>query len=215
MHWISAYRTQLNIGVLNLSWGPTSRQDPAIDPLNYAVQRLWQEGIVVVTAAGNSGPQVGTTVKPADDPLVVTAGAFDDKQNVDPADDSVRSRSSRGPTATGFAKPGPRRPRPVAHGHPPSGSHIEATCPKATVAPSYIRGSYTSDLRSIEASRVGADVEADCEPDGVVDLIRGEIDVRCEAWSPADWVGTRWTGDAGTGDAIVGAASSPPSGASR
>ena len=272
MHWISAYRTQFNIRVMNLSWGTASRQDPAIDPLNYAVQRLWQEGIVVVTAAGNSGPQAGTIVKPADDPLVVTAGAFDDKQNTDPADDSVPSWSSRGPTAAGLAKPDLVAPGRLLTATRSFGSHIEASYPKATLAPSYIRGSGTSEaaavtsgiaalllaerphltpdqvksvltrsgspmagpaataqgagrlrlgvarslaatdpgpatwqtptaggLGSIEASRAGANVETDCEPDGVVDLIRGEIDVRCEPWSPADWTATRWTGDAWTG----------------
>jgi hypothetical protein len=56
MHWVSAYKQQFNIRVMNLSWGTTSTQDPRVDPLNYAVQRLWQQGIVVVVAAGNSGP---------------------------------------------------------------------------------------------------------------------------------------------------------------
>src|SRR5687768_7930716 len=55
MHWVSAYKDQFNIRVMNLSWGTNSTADPATDPLNYAVQRLWNQGIVVVVAAGNSG----------------------------------------------------------------------------------------------------------------------------------------------------------------
>ncbi|HWH31196.1 MAG TPA: S8 family serine peptidase, partial [Egibacteraceae bacterium] len=81
MHWVSAYKHQFNIRVMNLSWGTKSTQDPKVDPLNYAVQRLWQLGIVVVVAAGNSGPGAGTIMKPADDPLVVSVGAYDEKGN--------------------------------------------------------------------------------------------------------------------------------------
>ncbi|HET9443642.1 MAG TPA: S8 family serine peptidase, partial [Acidimicrobiales bacterium] len=272
MHWVSAYRAQFNIRVMNLSWGTTSTQDPALDPLNYGVQRLWQEGIVVVVAAGNSGPQAGTVLKPGDDPVVVTVGAFDDKQNADPADDSIPSWSSRGPTAAGVAKPDLLAPGRFITSVRSFGSHIEATYPKALVSPSYIRGSGTSEAAavtsglvalllaehptltpdqvksvltrsasavagmpastqgggrvqleaarslaaadpgpaawqtltatgagSIEASRGGTNVETDCEPDGVVDVIRGEIDVRCEAWVAADWTGSKWLGDAWTG----------------
>ena len=79
MHWISAYREQFGIRVLNLSWGTSSTQDPAVDPLNYAVQRLWQQGIVVVVAAGISGPYAGTITKPGDDPVVLTVGAYNDQ----------------------------------------------------------------------------------------------------------------------------------------
>src|SRR2546430_1059186 len=39
MHWVSAYQSQFNIRVLNLSYGTPSTQNPAVDPLNYAVDR--------------------------------------------------------------------------------------------------------------------------------------------------------------------------------
>ena len=44
MHWVSAYKAQFNIRVLNLSWGTKSTQSHTIDPLNYAVQRLRKQG---------------------------------------------------------------------------------------------------------------------------------------------------------------------------
>ena len=279
MHWISAYKDQFNIRVMNLSWGSASRQDPALDPLNYAVQRLWQQGVVVVVAAGNAGPQAGTVTKPADDPLVLTAGAFDDKQNADPGDDSLPSWSSRGPTAAGLTKPDVVAPGRFVTATRSLGSLIEREYPKALIAPSYIRGSGTSEaaavtsgvvalllsehpgltpdqvksvltrsgsmlpnhdansqgrgrirlstarslattnpgppswqvptatgLGSIEASRGGVNVETDCEPDGTIDTIRGEIDVRCEAWSGSAWTGSAWTGSAWTGSAWTGSA---------
>ena len=149
MHWVSAYQTQFNIRVLNLSWGTTSTQDPSVDPLNYAVQRLWQQGIVVVVAAGNSGPGAGTIMKPADDPLVITAGAYDDKQNDSTNDDAVPAWSSKGPTAQGLTKPDLVVPGRTLITSRSYGSRVESENPKALVSPSYIRGSGTSQAAAV------------------------------------------------------------------
>ena len=64
--------------MLNLCIGTDSRQSYLIDPLNFAVQRVWNSGIVVVAAAGNNGTP-GHHLKPGDDPLIVTVGATDDR----------------------------------------------------------------------------------------------------------------------------------------
>jgi serine protease AprX len=272
MHWVSAYQGQFNIRVLNLSWGTPSTQDPKHDPLNYAVQRLWKQGIVVVVAAGNSGPNSGTITKPADDPLVISVGAYDDKGNTDRGDDALTSWSSRGPTAQGLTKPdvvAPGRHIVAARSY---GSYVEANYPKALISPSYIRGSGTSQaaavtsgvaalllsarpdltpdqvkhllkgtaspisgktandqgngridlgsalsadagpaqwqtgnasgLGSLESSRGGRNVEADCG--GTRTVIKGEMDVRCEAWNGSTWTGSTWTGDAWTGSTWTG-----------
>ena len=149
MHWVSAYKDQFNIRVLNLSWGTSSTADPATDPLNYAVQRLWQQGIVVVVSAGNSGPNAGTIMKPADDPVAITVGAFNDGGNTSTSDDSIPSWSSRGPTAHGLVKPDV-----VASGRTlvttrSFGSKVEQENPKALVSPSYIKGSGTSEAAAV------------------------------------------------------------------
>ena len=274
MHWVAAYRDQFNIRVMNLSWGTKSTQHPSLDPLNYGVQRLWQLGIVVVVAAGNSGPQNGTVTKPGDDPVVLTVGAFDDKGNVDPSDDSLSSWSSRGPTAAGVQKPDILAPGRSLVTTRSFGSKVEVENPKALVAPSYVKGSGTSQaaavvsglvaqmiganpsltpdqvkallrttatplpavaagaqgagrvglgaalaanipitanqaltatgLGSIEASRGGMNVQTDCNRDGVADVIKGEIDIRCQPWDPAPWTGNAWTGNAWTGNAWTG-----------
>jgi serine protease AprX len=276
MHWVAAYQDQFNIRVLNLSWGTPSTQSPELDPLNYAVERLWQQGITVVVAAGNDGPTRGTVLKPGDDPLVVTVGAYDDKQNLDPADDSVSPWSSRGPTAQGYAKPDLVAPGRTLIATRSFGSAVEVDHPRALVSPSYVKGSGTSEatavtsgaaalllqarpgltpdqvkqvltsgalpipyrtvseqgagrlnvpaadaadpgpdtrqqpiatgLGSIEASRAGRNVTTDCGEDGTLDVIQGEIDVRCEAWDGAAWTGAAWTGAAWTGAAWTGAA---------
>jgi serine protease AprX len=107
VQWAVSFRERYDIGVLNLSLGTNSRTDPRIDPLNRAVQRAWNSGIVVVAAAGNSGrPQDGqpwTVTKPADDPLVLAVGAVDDRETPGTSDDRVPRFSSRG--GPGLAKP--------------------------------------------------------------------------------------------------------------
>ena len=154
MHWVSAYRQQFNVRVLNLSWGVASTQSPAIDPINYAVERLWSEGIVVVVAAGNSGPLAGTVTKPGDDPVVLTVGAFDDGGDGDPANDVVPDWSSRGPTAAGALKPDVVAPGRSVVSARSYGSSIEADYPSAAVAPSYIRGSGTSQAAAVTSGLV-------------------------------------------------------------
>ena len=149
MHWVSAYKEQFNIRVVNLSWGVPSSQDPAVDPLNYAVQRLWNQGITVVVAAGNSGPSSGTITKPADDPMVLTVGAYNDGQNLDLGDDAVPGWSSRGPTAQGVAKPDVVAPGRSLISARSFGSTVEAENPKALIAPSYIKGSGSSQAAAV------------------------------------------------------------------
>ena len=175
MHWVSAYKDQFNIRVLNLSWGTTSKQDPSIDPLNYAVQRLWGQGIVVVVAAGNSGPTAGTITKPADDPVVISVGAFNDAQNVDPADDGVLGWSSRGPTAHGLTKPdlvAPGRSLVAARSY---GSTVESENPKALIAPSYIKGSGSSQAAAVVSGSAALLIQQrpTLTPDQVKKLLMG------------------------------------------
>jgi serine protease AprX len=149
MHWVSAYADQYGIRVLNLSWGTDSTQDPAVDPLNHAVQRLWQQGIVVVVAAGNSGPRAGTITKPADDPMVLTVGAYDDKGDANDRNDTVPAWSSRGPTAAGVAKPDVVAPGRTLVSLRSPGSDIEAANAKALVGAGHILGSGTSQAAAV------------------------------------------------------------------
>jgi serine protease AprX len=149
MHWVSAYKNQFNIRVLNLSWGTPSTQSPTVDPLDYAVERLWKQGIVVVVAAGNGGPRAGTILKPADDPLVLTVGAYDDGEASGPSGDSVPEWTSVGPTAAGYAKPDLVAPGRTLIAQRSYGSLIEADNPNALVAPSYIKGSGTSQAAAV------------------------------------------------------------------
>ncbi|MDP9406722.1 MAG: S8 family peptidase, partial [Actinomycetota bacterium] len=149
MHWVSAYADQYDIRVLNLSWGVPSTQDPAVDPLDYAVERLWEQGIVVVVGAGNAGPRRGTVTKPGDSPTVITVGALDDRGDTDRRNDTVPAWSSRGPTAQGVAKPDVVAPGRSLVATRSAGSAVEAENPDALVAPSYITGSGTSQAAAV------------------------------------------------------------------
>ena len=174
MHWVSAYKDQFNIRVMNLSWGVPSTQDPKVDPLNYAVQRLWQQGIVVVVAAGNSGSKAGTIMKPGDDPLVLTVGAYNDKGTAKTDDDQPVEWTSAGPTAQGLTKPdlvAPGRSLTLSRSY---GSHIEVENPKALVTPSYIRGSGSSQAAAVTSGVVALLLGArpQLTPDQVKHLLR-------------------------------------------
>ena len=50
-----AVRDAYGIDVVNLSFGNDSKQSAYTSPLNWAVQQLWDAGIVVVASAGNLG----------------------------------------------------------------------------------------------------------------------------------------------------------------
>lgn len=154
MSWIGAFKDVYNIRVLNLSWGVPSTQDPRIDPLNFAVERLWRLGVTVVVAAGNSGPTTGTIMKPGDDPLVVTVGAYDDKADSVPTNDTVPAWSSQGPTATGLAKPDLVAPGRTLIATRAPGSTVEAQNPNALIAPAYIKGSGSSEATAVTAGVV-------------------------------------------------------------
>jgi serine protease AprX len=174
MQWVVAFREAYDIRVVNLSWGTPSTQSPSVDPLDYAVERLWRAGIVVVTAAGNAGPDDATITKPADDPVVVSVGAYDDKQNTDPADDALALWSSRGRTADGVVKPDLVAPGRRLVAVRSRGSYIDQANPSARVGTAYIRGSGTSHAAAVVSGAAALLLEArpDLRPDEVKYALR-------------------------------------------
>jgi len=98
LQWIKD-DTADNIRVINMSVGAIPQGPTALNPLDQAVETMWNAGFAVVASAGNNGPYRGTVTSPGDDPLVITVGALDDKDTVTPDDDTVPSFSSNGPTS--------------------------------------------------------------------------------------------------------------------
>ena len=106
LDWILQNKDTYDIRIVNLSLVAGINSPYWADPLDQAVEALWDAGIVVVTAAGNSGPDPLTIAAPGNDPYVITVGSFTDNYTVDDAsDDYLTPFSGAGPTETGFVKP--------------------------------------------------------------------------------------------------------------
>jgi serine protease AprX len=143
--WTIANAATDNIRVLNMSLGYVPLESTAIDPLDQAVEKAWDAGIVVVASAGNDGPDNGTIFSPGDDPLVITAGAVDDQGQTNPADDVMTTFSAVGPTSPdGWFKPDLVAPgRSVVSLRDP-GSTIDTDYSSARVGSANFVGSGTS-----------------------------------------------------------------------
>lgn len=104
MQWAVDHQKEYNIRVMCLSLG-SKAEDNRFDPLVAAVEAVWKKGIVVVAAAGNSGPERNTITTPGISTAIITVGAVDDKRTVDTKDDTIPKFSSRGPALGRLAKP--------------------------------------------------------------------------------------------------------------
>lgn len=91
--------------IISMSLGAKAFTDPANDPLCVACVDCWNEGVVVVVAAGNSGPRPRSIDSPGIDPTIITVAAADDKNTIEWADDDIARFSSVGPTRYGDLKP--------------------------------------------------------------------------------------------------------------
>lgn len=98
MQWILDNRKKYNIKVVCMSFG--SLIGDKNDPLMFGVEVLWDNGIVVVCAGGNSGPNSATIMSPGASKKVITVGSLDDLN----LPLSVADFSSRGPVGN-YYKP--------------------------------------------------------------------------------------------------------------
>ncbi len=103
--YIVETKDKYNTKIINLSLGTPANNSCDKDPLCKAVDMAIKAGLVVITAAGNSGPEEGTILSPGISRNVITVGAVDDKRTIDPSDDTIAPFSSRGPTIEGLMKP--------------------------------------------------------------------------------------------------------------
>jgi len=106
LDWIQTNASTYGIRVVNLSFSAEPVSFYWDDPINQAVMRLWQDGIVIVASAGNTGPDPMTIGVPGNNPYVITVGAMSDADTpLSGEDDFLASFSSAGPTFEGFVKP--------------------------------------------------------------------------------------------------------------
>ena len=99
MEWVFDNHIKNNIKVVCMSFG--SEPIGYNDPIMVGANALWDDGVVVVAAAGNSGPEGGTIKSPGISPKIITVGGFDDNRMDDKSFSAdffeVANFSSRGP----------------------------------------------------------------------------------------------------------------------
>jgi serine protease AprX len=144
----------LNIRVLNLSFGTMSPQSAQIDPLSWAAEVAWRNGIVVVASAGNEGATTPGIANPAYNPFVLAVGAADTKGTDGTSDDTIPDFSARqggnwGSRGIDVVAPGVGI---VAPGVP--GSGLITTYPGAVVGNGFLRGSGTSQAAAVVSGGV-------------------------------------------------------------
>lgn len=99
-------RKKWKIRIVNISIGTLPhRGDKEEEELLRWVDYMWDEGLVVVTAAGNFGPRRGSVTVPGISKKVITVGASDDGEEKDRFGKVGTHYSGRGPTYECVCKP--------------------------------------------------------------------------------------------------------------
>ena len=153
--WVVQHRNDddLDIRIINLSYGTNSAQDYRVDPLAYAAERAWKAGILVVAAGGNYGFQSHMNNAPAlADPAVDPYSSPSARRT--PWARSAARRQGPGLLAVAEARSDPwRRPGRARRAHPgPAGPelvHRRRPSRTAGSAADYFRGSGTSESAAI------------------------------------------------------------------
>ncbi|BEL08320.1 hypothetical protein Q0Z83_065110 [Actinoplanes sichuanensis] len=159
------------IRVLNLSYGSGGNPSAASDPLQYAVERAWKAGIVVVVAAGNDGNAETRLTNPATDPFVIAVGAAATKGTVSTVDDDLATFTNSGTNgkAIDVLAPG----ESILSLRDP-GSAIDTAYPAARSGSTLFRGSGTSQATAVTSAAVALLLQArpSLTPDQVKDLLK-------------------------------------------
>jgi serine protease AprX len=141
-----AHDPGMNIRVMNLSFGTASSQSYVLDPLAFAAEVAWRQGITVVAAVGNAGISANGLADPAYDPYLIAVGA---------ADHHGTGQYSQWDVATfSQAGDGNRNPSILAPGaHIQSlrdpGSFIDETYPGGAINDRFFRGSGSSQAAAV------------------------------------------------------------------
>jgi subtilisin family serine protease len=200
--WVVQHRHDngMNIRVINLAFGTDSTQSYLLDPLAYAVEQAWHQGIVVVVAAGNDGNN-SLLRNPAIDPYVIAVGASDTRGTPwNRWDDTVTSFTSCGTYQRHVDVLAPGRSI-VSLRNP--GSLADVDFPDARVDSRFFKGSGTSQAAAVVSGSVALILDREpwrspdevkalltstavhvntsslCQGSGVIDLINA-----MSAWHP-------------------------------
>lgn len=95
LQWIMDYGEKHKIRIVHIPLGYHCSYPLGKDPLEKAVENLISLGMVVVCAAGNSGPRKVSVFSPGTSKEAITVGSLE----------GLKSFSSKGPTLAGLSKP--------------------------------------------------------------------------------------------------------------
>lgn len=77
LKWVLQNREKYNIRIVNISVGTTTQNEKQHRELIEGVEEAWDAGLIVVTAAGNRGPNPGSITAPGSSKKVITVGSSD------------------------------------------------------------------------------------------------------------------------------------------
>ncbi|MCD8083790.1 MAG: S8 family peptidase [Clostridiales bacterium] len=104
--WVRRRRREYNIRIVNISVGSLTRRNMSENSaLVRGVDAAWDDGLIVVVAAGNMGPKDGSVTTPGISRKVITVGCSDDDREVFVMGNRLIDYSGRGPTAACVCKP--------------------------------------------------------------------------------------------------------------
>ncbi len=105
LNWLKDNYRRYDIRIVNISVGVGKMHDKEKSVLlNQTLEELWEEGLVIVCAAGNKGPKPGSISNIGGLKKVITVGCYDDLQKIY-AGNNCDKYSGRGPKSDSFRKP--------------------------------------------------------------------------------------------------------------
>lgn len=106
LDWIRKNHSRYNIRIVNISIGTASEScRDEYSSLIEAVDSLWDEGLTIITSAGNNGPEYHTITIPGTSRKVITVGTSDVMVHTDSKGVRHATYSSKGPTMCEIPKP--------------------------------------------------------------------------------------------------------------
>jgi serine protease AprX len=97
IEWCRENKDTYDIRILSISFGSTSSSDGQDATSRAANDAVLEDGLILVAAAGNSGPNNDGLPPPASADEVITVANVDNKETVQRGDEEIADSSSRGP----------------------------------------------------------------------------------------------------------------------
>jgi serine protease AprX len=179
--WVVEHKADYNIRVISLSYGTDSRSPNSTDPLAFAVENAWKQGVVVVVSGGNDGRSELTLADPASDPYVLAVGAADTMGTASAVDDTVPDWSTRGSNtrhvdvvAPGVSVLGLKVP----------GGFADERNPQARVGTRFAKASGTSQAAAVVSGEVALLLQSN--PKMTPDQVKRQVMSTASAFSSTD-----------------------------